>query len=133
MMMDTSPKLIGRLTETVRRRNRELAFDSILKAGFGVAFSCLSFGFVFWVGWYVGITLAPLVDFNAWLFAAICAGFYIVVMTGLAWQRVDAYPGFEPLAKEEMIATLKSRSAESTIPLSPYHARTDIAMLLFGG
>jgi hypothetical protein len=131
--MNISPQLIDRIADLVRRRNRELAFDAVLRAGFGILFSCLSFAFVFWVGWYTGITLAPLVDIDAWLFGAVGAGFFIVVMTWLAWRRVDPFPGFEPLTKEQLVLTLKNRATESAIPLSPYRARTDMAMLLLGG
>jgi hypothetical protein len=82
--MDISPQLIDRLDKMVRRRNRELASDAILRAGFGVLFSCLSFGFVFWLGWLVSVELAPLLGFDAWLFGTVAAGFFLIVMTGLA-------------------------------------------------
>src|SRR3984885_16213273 len=93
--MNASAKLIQRLDEKVRRRDRELGLDAALKASLGVLFSFLTFGFLFWLGWFAALMTGAhrLLDLDAWEFGAIVTLIFFVAATWSAWRPVDTLAG----------------------------------------
>ena len=77
--MASSAKTLQRLEDRVRRRNRELAGDAILKASLGVVFTLLTFGFIFWGGWVFGWLFARSFSLDPWQFSLILTGVFFVV------------------------------------------------------
>lgn len=131
--MDIPPRLIERLAEMVRRRNRELAVDAALKAGLGIVFSGLTFGVVFWFGWVAGFFFGRYLNLHAWQLGAIVAGTFFVVAAWSAWRRVDPLAGLEPLTDGQRLAALVGQASGAFVYFSPRHATAGAAIVLLGG
>jgi hypothetical protein len=131
--MTNSLHLIDRLTQVVRSHNRELAFDAGLKAFLGIVFSCITFGLLFWLGWFVGLFFASYLHLDAWQFGLILTGLFLVVATWSAWRRVDPLAGLQPLSDAQLLLTLISQASGSLLYFSPRHSTAGAAMLLLGG
>jgi hypothetical protein len=123
---------LDHLTEMVRQRNRGLAFDAALKAGLGIGFAVVTFGILYWFGWFVGFFLARSLSLPAWQFSAIFTGLFFAVATVSAWRRVDPMAGLQPLSDREMLVLLISQAAGG-IGFSPRHASAGMALVLLGG
>lgn len=126
-------KLQDRLAEMVRSRNRELAGDALLKAAIGVVFSLLTFGFVFWFGWFFGIYFSRQLNLPAWQFGALFTGVFLVAATWSAWRRVDPLAGVAPLTDREWFLMMLSQAAGGLGYFSPRHASAGFAVVLIGG
>jgi hypothetical protein len=132
--MTDSSHVLKRLGKMVRRRNGELVFEAALKGLFGVVFSLITFGLIFWIGWFSGlIFFAGALNLHAWQFGAILTGVFFVVATWSAWRRVNPLAGLRPLSDEEKIATLISQAAGGLGLFSPRHASAGFAVVLIGG
>ena len=131
--MASSRQIADRLSQMVTRRNRELAFDAGFKALLGIAFSVITFGVLFWMGWVVGFFLAFHVNVYAWQFAAIVSGLFLVVAIWSAWRRVDPMAGLKPLTEAQMLLTLISPVTPGVMYFSPRHASAGLAVVLIGG
>ncbi|MSQ93984.1 MAG: hypothetical protein EXR98_05440 [Gemmataceae bacterium] len=126
-------KLQDHLAEMVRRRNRELAFDAILKAGLGVVFSFFTFGFVFWFAWFVGFFFGRQMNLVPWQFAGMFTGVFFVAATWSAWRRIDPLAGLALLSDREWFLTMLSQAAGGLGYFSPRHASAGFAVVLIGG
>jgi hypothetical protein len=131
--MNSSPQIVDRLSEMANRRNRELASDAMLKALLGIGFGVVTFGVLFWMGWFVGIFVAHSVHLNAWQFGAILTGLFFVVATWSAWRRVDPLAGLQPLTDRQMLLTLIGQATGAFVYFSPRHATAGAAIVLLGG
>jgi hypothetical protein len=131
--MEIPPQLIDRVSELVRRRNRELAFDAALKAGLGIVFSVLTFGTLFWFGWVVGFFVGHSLGTYPWQLGSLVAGVFFVVATWSAWRHVDPLAGLEPLTDGQMLLTLIGQATGAFTYFSPRHATAGAALMLLGG
>ncbi len=131
--MNVSPQLGACLGDMVRRCNRKLAFDAVLKASMGVLFSVLTFGFVYWAGWFFGFFFARYLSLHAWQFGVIFAGLLLVVATWSAWRRVDPMAGLQRLSDTQLLLTLISQASPNILYFSPRHATAGAALILIGG
>jgi hypothetical protein len=131
--MSNPPQIASRLREIVRRYNRELALDALLKALLGIAFSFLVFGLLFWGGWFVGIFFARSLNLHAWQFGAFLSGLFLVTALWSAWQRVDPLAGLQRLSEKQLLLTLISQDSSQLLYFSPRHATAGVAILLIGG
>src|SRR5437660_1188795 len=95
--------LVHRVNDLLRRRNRELAFEAALKASLGVLFTLVTYGVLFWMGWFVGVFIAGYLNLRPWQFGAILAGLFLVVAAWSAWRRVDPLAGLEPLSDRQLL------------------------------
>jgi hypothetical protein len=130
--MRIPPRLPELLADMVRRRNRELASEALMQALSSIIFTSLAFGLVFYLGWYGGTELGPLLGLDPWLFGAGFGVFFLVLATLWSWERSEPATGFEPLTPQQLIDTLQGRAKDSAIPLGP-EPRSDLTMLFFGG
>lgn len=117
----------------MRRRNRELALDALLKAGLGLVFSLFTFGIVFWFSWVLGFFFGRQLDLHPWQFAAIVTGLFFSVATWSAWRRVDPLAGLKPLSDQQLLLTAISQATGSMVYFSPRHASAGLAIILLGG
>jgi hypothetical protein len=131
--MDVSPQLVRRVSNMVRRRNRELALEAVLKASLGIVFSLVIYGLLFWMGWFVGFFVSGYVNLRPWQFGAVLAGLFLVVATWSAWRRVDPLAGLKPLSNRQLVLTLVSQASPGILYFSPRHATAGAAMILLGG
>ena len=131
--MNVAPNLADRLAELVRRRNRELLGDALLKAGFGVLFSFLTFGFVYWFGWFLGFFLWRALGMELWLFAAIFTSIFFVVAVWSAWRRVNPLHGVPRLTDQQWMLMAITQAAGGPVYFSPRHASAGFAVVLIGG
>lgn len=131
--MNPSTQAADRLSRMVHRRNRELAFDAALKALLGIGFSLVTFGVLFWMGWFVGFFMARHLNLHAWQFGAIVTGLFFVVATWSAWRRVDPLAGLAPLSDRQLLLTMISQVSGEFLYFSPRHATAGAAIVLLGG
>lgn len=131
--MTISLELVDRVNHMVRRRNRELAFDAALKASLGIVFSLVTYGVLFWMGWFVGFFVGGYLNLRPWQFGAILTGLFFVVATWSAWRRVDPLAGLKPLSDRQLLLTLISQASPGLLYFSPRHATAGAAMILLGG
>ncbi len=131
--MTISLELVDRVDDMVRRRNRELAFDAALKVSLGIVFTIVTYGVLFWMGWFVGFFVAGYLKLHPWQFGAILAGLFFVVATWSAWRRVDPMAGLKPLSDRQLLLTLISQASPGLLYFSPRHATAGAAMILLGG
>jgi hypothetical protein len=131
--MNISPQVGPRLHDLVRLCNRELAADATLKALTGVLFSCVTFGLVYWAGWFFGFFIARYLNLSAWQFGVVLAGLFLVVATWSAWRRVDPMAGLQRLSDRQLLLTLLSPASPGIAYFSPRHASAGVALILIGG
>jgi hypothetical protein len=131
--MSSSPKVADRLRDLIGWRNRELAFDALLKTGLGVGFSCVTFGMLFWFGWVLGFFFGRHLNLHPWQIGAIFSGLFLVVATWSAWRRIDPLANLAPLSDREWFLTMLSQAAGGLGYFSPRHASAGLAIVLIGG
>jgi hypothetical protein len=131
--MSNTAQIADRLQDMVRRYNRELALEALLKTILGVGFSFVVFGALFWFGWVIGFFIARSMHLEAWQFAALLSGLFLVVAAWSAWQRVDPLAGLEGFSDEQLMLTLISHASPGILYFSPRHATAGAALLLIGG
>src|SRR5262245_32167814 len=107
--MSASAPIVDQLQMVVKQRNRELASDAIIKIGLGIVFSLFTFGFVFWLGLFVGFGVAGYLGLTAWQFSAIFTGIFVVAAVWSAWQRVNPLAGVKPLTDQQLMLTVISQ------------------------
>src|ERR1035438_3377979 len=111
--MDTAPQIVDRISQMLSHRNRELAADAMLKALLGIAFAVVTFGVLFWMGWFVGVFVGHYLGLRAWQFGAILTGIFFVVATWSAWRRVDPLADLKPLTDAQMLLTVIGQATRS--------------------
>jgi hypothetical protein len=131
--MNISPQLVQRVGDLVRRHNRELAFDALLKGSMGIVFSLVTYGVLFWMGWFIGFFVARHLNLQPWQFGAMVAGLFLVVALWSAWQRVDPLAGLKRLSDRQKLLTLISQASPGLLYFSPRHATAGAALILLGG
>jgi hypothetical protein len=131
--MNSSPQVADRLRDLIRCRNRELAFDALLKTGLGVGFSCVTFGMLFWFGWVLGFFFGRHLNLHPWQFGAIFSGLFLGVATWSAWRRIDPLADLAPVSDREWFLTMLSQAAGGLGYFSPRHASAGFAIILIGG
>ena len=131
--MQENSLIVASIHDMVRRHNRELAIETLVRAVLGVAVSCVVFGMVFCLGWLIGPAVTPLLGLRAWHFAAILASVFVIVATWSAWRKVNPLAGLQPISDQEMLVMLISHAALDTPFLSPRHAVAGVAVVLIGG
>jgi hypothetical protein len=132
--MKKSSQLTERLAKMVQARNRELVGDALLKAGLGIVFSLLTFGFVFWTAWIVSFCYVSWLGMSAWQLAAIVTGVFFIVACWSAWRRVNPLAGLAPLTDSQRFLTeLSHLSGGEFVYFSPRHASAGFALILIGG
>lgn len=131
--MKSNPQVAARLHDLVRRHNGSVAADAALKAALGIVFSFLTFGLVYWFGWFVGVFVARQVGLQAWQFGAIMTGLFLIVATWSAWRRVDPLAGVPRMTDRQWLLTVISQASPDILYFSPRHASAGLAMLLLGG
>src|SRR5437762_457791 len=131
--MKTAAPILDQLRYVVRQRNRELSLDAALKIGMGFVFSLLTFGFLFWLGLFVGFGVAGYFGLHAWQFAAIFTGIFFVAAVWSAWQRVNPLAGVKPMTDRELMLTLLSQASGQILYFSPRRATVGAALIILGG
>lgn len=131
--MKSLDKVAERLNEAVRSRNRELFTDAVIKLGTGIVFSLLTFGFIFWVGWFLGIFFAYHLELSAVTFGLIVTAIFFVVALWSAWRNVNPLADLQPLTDRQMLMTMLSLASPNLLYFSPEHASAGFAMVLIGG
>lgn len=130
--MNAAPDIALKLLDSAQQYNRGLAFDAGLKAILGLGFSLLTFGFVFWFGWFLGLFVAGTLGLQAWQFGVVFTVVFLIAATWSAWRRVDPLAGLKPLSEKELMLTLVSQAA-GLLYFSPRHASAGAAVVLIGG
>src|SRR6476620_6991396 len=131
--MKAATPIVDQLRLVVGQRNRELALDAALKIGMGIVFSLLTFGFLFWLGVFVGFGVAGYLGLHAWQFAAIFPGIFFAAAVWSAWQRVNPLAGVKPMTDRELMLTLMSQTSGQMLYFSPRHATVGAALIILGG
>jgi hypothetical protein len=131
--MNSSTELTQRLGDIIRRRNRALAGQAALKAGLGIAFSLITFGFLFWGGWFVGFVCGHYLGPAAWQFGLLFSGLFLAVATWSAWRQVNPMAGLGRLSDAQLLLTLLSPMLPAPGYFSPRHASAAFALALIGG
>jgi hypothetical protein len=131
--MNLSPQVVHRLNDLVRRHNREIAFQAALKGSLGIAFTLVTYGFIFWFGWFVGCLIASYLGLTAWQFGVILTSLFFVAATWSAWRRVDPLAGLKPLSDAQWSLMLLGPTLTGTIYFRPRHATAGAAVVLIGG
>lgn len=132
MPMSASSKLVERINDLVRARNRELATDAALNGAFGVGFCAITFGMLYGFGWVLGFMFARSVDLEAWQFGLLVSGLFFSVAVWSAWRRVDPLEGLRPLSDQQRLLLLASQALGGP-GFSPRHASAGLAVVLIGG
>jgi hypothetical protein len=131
--MNVSLQLLQRIDDLVRRRNREIASEALLKAVLGIGFSIVVYGVLFWMGWFVGWFVAKYLNLHPWQFGALLSGLFFVVATWSAWRRVDPLADLKPMTKQQLLLTMISQASPGVLYFSPRHATAGAALILLGG
>jgi hypothetical protein len=131
--MNDTPVIAVRLQEMARNYNREVTLEVVGKALLGLLFSFFTFGFLFWLGWFVGFFFARSFGLKPWQFGALVSGLFLIVATFSAWQRVDPLAGVQPMTDREWLLTAISHASPHFLYFSPRHATAGAAVLLLGG
>ena len=131
--MNRTEPIATRLRDLVRRHNRELAFDILLKASLGIIFSFFTFGFLFWAGWLCGWFVFGSFLLKPWQFGAFVAGLFFIVAVWSAWRRVDPLAGLQRMTDEQWLLTQLSLASPDILYFSPRHALAGAAVLLLAG
>ena len=131
--MNSAQQIADCITQMVQSRNRTLIFDATLKASLGIAFSTLTFGFIFWIGWMAGFCFFSWINLEPWQFAALVTGIFLGVAIWSAWVRVNPLADLAPLSDRDLFLTLVSQAAGGLGYFSPRHASAGFAVILIGG
>lgn len=131
--MKSLAKVAERLKEAVDRRNGELFTDAAIKFGTGVVFTLLTFGFVFWVGWFLGFFFGYNLGLSAVTFGLIVTGILFVVAVWSAWRNVNPLADLQPLTDTQALLTMLSLASPNLLYFSPEHASAGFALVLIGG
>ena len=124
--------IASRIRELVRQHDRELRTDILIRIATGLAFSLLTFGFLFWFMWVFGFMAAYQLGLAPWQLAAAITGVFFVVASVSAWYRVDPLAGIRPMTVQEKMTILVTR-AVGFGGFSPRHAVGGAATALLGG
>ncbi|HWG43229.1 MAG TPA: hypothetical protein VN688_10620 [Gemmataceae bacterium] len=131
--MNNTPHIAARLHDMASQHNRELVFEGVGKALLGGIFSFITFGLLFWFGWFAGFFVAGSFGLQAWQFGALVTGLFLIVAMWSAWQRVDPLAGLPPLSDQQLLLTMISQASPNLLYFSPRHATAGAALLLLGG
>lgn len=130
--MKTEPKIAVSLQDLVRRYNREVTLDACMKAGLGLLFCLLTFGFVFWGAWLAAFCFARSFYLAEWQIALLVAGLFFIVAAASAWQRVDPLANVPRLTEQQWMLMIAGQ-ALGVHYFSPRHALAGFAVVLLGG
>ena len=131
--MNRTEPIATLLQKLVRRHNRELAFDILLKASLGIVFSFFTFGFLFWAGWLCGWFVFGSFHLKPWQFGALVAGLFFTVAVWSAWCQVDPLAGLQRMSDEQWLLTQLSLASPGILYFSPRHVLAGAAVLLLAG
>ncbi len=131
--MNNTQQIASRLHDLVRRHNRELVLEALVKALLGIVFSFFTFGFLFGVGWVVGWGVAGSFNLRPWHFGAFLAGVFFVVAAWSAWRQVDPLAGLPRLTDQQWLLTQLSLASPGLLYFSPRHALGGSGVLLLAG
>lgn len=130
--MASEAKIAERLSDLVRQTNRKFASDALLCLVLGIIFSLLTFGLVFWIGWYAAIFSVRNIGIPSWQVGIIFAGLFFIVAVWSAWRRVNPLADLQPLSEKQQMHRLVSMAVGLTY-FSPRHVLAGAAMVLIGG
>jgi hypothetical protein len=130
--MKSSPQIAVAVEDLVRRYNREVTLDACMKAGLGLLFSLLTFGFVFWGGWLAAFCFARSLGIAEWHIALLVTGLFFIVAAWSAWQRVDPLANVPRLTQQQWMLMIAGQ-AVGVHYFSPRHALAGSAVVLLGG
>jgi hypothetical protein len=127
-----SDPIASRIQELVRQHGRELRNDILIRIVTGIAFSLLTFGFIFWFVWVFGFVAAYQLGLAPWQLAAAVTAVFFVAATASAWYRVDPLAAIRPMTPKQKMTFLVSRAVLGA-GFSPQHAVGGAATALLGG
>jgi hypothetical protein len=124
--------IASRIEELVREHGRKLRTDILIRVVSGIAFSILTFGFVYCFFWMFGCVVAYQLGLAQWQFATLATALFFVVAVWSAWRRVDPLAAVRPLTPEGQLTLLVSHVVLG-VGFSPRHAVGGAGMALIGG
>jgi hypothetical protein len=130
--MSAAQSIAVQLGEMTGHYNRRLAFGAVLKASLGLVFSLLTFGFVYWFGWFLGFLIARYLSLQAWQFGLLFTAVFLTAATWSAWRNVNPLSGLQPLSQKERMVLLVSEAVDLGC-FSPRHASAGAAVVLIAG
>jgi hypothetical protein len=131
--MDNITHVADRLRQLVQSHDRERALEAVFGSAMGLAFTAVTFGVVFGLSWFFGLSFGRHLGLHAWQFGLLVAAVFLVAAVWSAWQQVDPFAGLAPPSDEQMLLTYISHMSSDFFYASPRHVTAGTAAILIGG
>ncbi|MFK7959350.1 MAG: hypothetical protein AB8G96_02405 [Phycisphaerales bacterium] len=130
-MIDLSVVRAG-VARRIAEENRDVTLDAWVTPGTGVAFTVLTFGFVFVLTWMLAFLLGGGRHSEAGV-AATITGVFFAVGTYSAWRRVDPLANLEPEDASLFGSAALTMATGMPVAFHPRQATAGAAAFLIGG